>query len=129
MLIEENIMNIILNIHDAPWGEFIRRIKDSMEDILVISLCAAVTQQSLLKEKEWLNHASMLSSDEKEIIELLDYLLTKTDSHVRVVFVTEGEKNARPKAQFDKMMQVFERIASLISSQNEYLDDLKKKLY
>jgi hypothetical protein len=27
------------------------------------------------------------------------------------------------------MMQVFERIASLISSQNEYLDDLKKKLY
>jgi hypothetical protein len=113
--------------NDSPWGEYIRKVRLSMDDILTISLCAAAIQQALEKEKEWLDHAPMLSSHEKKIIEHLDYLLNKQDSIIKIVFTDEESK---PKSELhkDKRIQVFEKLANLGKLQAEYLNNLKEKL-
>ncbi len=115
--------------NDSPWGEYIKKIRHNMDDILAISLSAAVTQQALLREKEWLDHSEFLSADEKKIIEHLDYLLTKSNTLINIIYVTEGkETETDPKSPPDKMTQVFEKLVELNFSQNKYLEDLRKKL-
>lgn len=111
----------------SPWGEFMRRVRHSMDTILKISLCAAVSEQSLRKEKEWLKYQSSLSEDERKIIEYLDLLLLEGDLRHRVVFVEEGQSQ-NDKIPPDKLVQVFDKLETLISAQVEYLTDLREKI-
>lgn len=112
---------------NSPWGEYIRTVRRSMEDILAISLCSAVSPQVLKSEKEWLNHQSSLSTEEKQIIAHLDHLLTKSDSPIRIVF-TQQETKGKSESPKDKLEEVFERLAYILEKQNKSLSNLKDKL-
>jgi len=114
---------------DTPWGQYVKKVRHGMDDILAISLSAAVTQEAMAREKEWLDHSKFLSVDEKKIIEHLDYLLTKSQSVVNIGYVAEGkETETAPKVPLDRMTQIFEKLAELNSSQIKYLEDLNKNV-
>lgn len=111
----------------SPWGAFMGHVRHSMDTVLKISLCAAVSEQSLRKEKEWLKYQSLLSEDESKIIKYLDQLLLEGDLRHRVVFVEEGQTQ-KEKTPPEKLVQVFDKLEALISTQVEYLTELREKI-
>ena len=112
---------------NSIWGSYIRKVRRSMDDILAISLCTVLTLEALKKEKEWLKYPKKLSTIERKIIEKLDYLLTKSNSFIRVIFVTESQKN-ESKTDSDRLTKVFEKLSDLVAIQKEHLDELKRRV-
>jgi hypothetical protein len=117
----------------TAWGDFIRSIRISMDNILELTILAAATRESMLKEKEWLNYPSHLSEPEILIIKRIDELLESEDDRVRIIIKMidepdEYEKKEIERKKLHKKDQIFNKLQDLINNQLEYLQELKNKV-
>jgi hypothetical protein len=112
--------------NDSPWGKYVSKLRSNFEDSFSLVLCGAACFELLDKEKEWLNHATFLSDNEKNILKHLEHLLTKGDGPFKIVYEdakTNANQNLTPKIE-----DVLERLDSLLKSQQKELDVLRTKI-
>lgn len=103
------------------WSSFVKTIKESAETIFTTSICSTLNEESIGKEKKWLNLASkQFASDEKEVlVELEPFINGNTQK-------TSTKKVAISKTNPEKI--TIEKITELINAQQEALEKLKKEL-
>lgn len=107
----------------SSWGQFIRHTRRTMEDTLALSLCTAVAEDVLKREKRWLKHENLLSENEKIIIKYLDTLIDKTYEHIRIIY--GDEKKSKPE---DRLTIAFNKLRSLAADHVKKTDDLRDKI-
>ncbi len=124
----ESWTRFIADSHQTGWGKFMKETNKKFSEILAISLCATLSADALKKEKKWLKHKELLSEEERMIIERLDYLLTKSDSYIRIVFSNEKierpKKKGKPGTRFNR---VFEKLQEHLDALDGILETLKKE--
>ncbi len=103
----------------GPWGEFIKNIRTNYNDVIRLAIHSSISVDILKKEKDWLNHKSLLSSDEKKIIDNLDALININE--IEFYF----EKNANNSEQTDRTTKIVNSITRIIEKQNMELEKLK----
>ena len=65
----------------TSWNEFVETIKSNSEYIFELCLLALVNEDLLSKEKEWIeDHKEMLTADEKNAIERISFMISRSDS-------------------------------------------------
>lgn len=112
----------------TPWGKFMVQIRTSMEKILAISFCSAITEDALRKEKEWLEHPEMLTTLEKTAIEQLDKLISHYDHYLISNFINTTDAETISEESPDKLIRAINKLKDLIDDEQKCLDDLKKQI-
>jgi len=115
--------------HETGWGKFMKETSKKFNQILAISLYATLGEDTLKREKEWVEHKEFLSETERSIIEHLDQLLTSQESYIRIILSDEydmhdTEASAKNKSRVE---QAFDKIHTHINSLDKILAELKKE--
>ena len=112
---------------DSPIGNYISKVRKSFETIFKICLEETVNENDLNAEREWLEHLSLLETQERQIIEKIHATLTTGNS-------THNKKDKSSKNQiYQKEMGesvdlMIEKLKQQHSVQLEYIENLQKKL-
>lgn len=118
----------ITDRNQSGWGKFMKETYRKLSEILALSLCATLSADALKKEKKWLKNKALLSEEERTIIEKLDYLLTKSDSYIRIVFTNEMTERKKGKEKPEtRVTRVFEKIQGHLDDLDHILETLKKE--
>jgi hypothetical protein len=108
----------------SPWSHFMREIVSTGQQCVSIILLAAAAEADLPREKKWLDdHGSMLSEEERGIIEALDGWLAlqqRWDGN-RAFSIAE-------LAPEERSSKIFSALQSLLERELEALKRLKEQL-
>lgn len=112
-------------IQKSNWLDFVNKVKSNSENILNRSILASLSEDILLKEREWIDeHKSMLSKEEIQAINSLDfYYKLKTNQYGDDSISIE---HLAPKERYEF---IFIEIEKLLDEQNKVLQALKSNIF
>lgn len=119
--------NYIEQDDDSPIGNYVTTMQKSFEAIFNICWEETVNTSDLNAEREWLDHLSLLKTEERQIIEGITATLTTGKS----IGSRKAKSNKNPASQKETDTSVdliIEKLKQQHSLQLEYLENLQKKL-
>lgn len=114
--------------NNGLWVEMINTVKFNSENISRLCLLSQINSEFLKKKQEWLKeHKSMLTKEEKEMIENLEYFVNQSKSFI--IFSDDEEKIILDKlSSQERYDAIFNKIESEIDEQKEKLNKLRKSI-
>lgn len=105
------------------WANFISKIKNNSERMIDLSLNLVISEDTILKDKEWVkNHKDFLSEKEIKTISLLDMVIEVKKNSV----IDAGD--IEHKSKKEKIKFIINEFEELINEQKSSLEELKKTL-
>lgn len=109
--------------NDTSWGEYMRALRNAIEQSLEITISLVASLSILRKEQEWKDHIELLNDDEKNLVKWIDSAIEggQTNEIVKIIVKhighdeSEGEKLRIEKA-FKKLRTLHEEQGKRLSS-------------
>lgn len=115
--------------NDGSWIEMINTVKSNSKNIFRLCLLSQVNSEFLNKKQKWLKeHKSMLTKDEKGMLERLEHFVNRSKSFI--IFSDEKEEEIifdelSPQKRYEA---IFDKIESELDEQKEKLSMLRKSI-
>jgi hypothetical protein len=113
--------------NSSSWESLAVKIHNNQWDAIRICIQAAIAEDTMEREKVWINECSeALSLEEKEIIEKLDHFLKEPSSPI--TFIIDDEKVNPKEIGISKIERAFERLEGITEIQKEAIQKLRTAL-
>ncbi|MFC7523134.1 hypothetical protein ACFQRK_04225 [Parapedobacter sp. GCM10030251] len=109
---------------NSPWGRFATTVRNSTEDIFALTILSSIGHGILSREQEWLKFPNFLSSEEKQILEYIDTVLSHGENPIQIVIV-DSSKKPKKKDKPSKTEEVLNKIETLLHNQVSDFEKLK----
>ncbi|MDL2311897.1 hypothetical protein LJC68_03355 [Bacteroidales bacterium OttesenSCG-928-B11] len=124
---QKNIWEQMRFANPTSWESLAVKIHDAQMDAIRICIQAAIAENAMEQEKVWVNeYSETLSSEEKEIIEKLDYFLEEPSP--AIIYVFDDDKVDSKKVEKSKIEKAFDRLESINEEQKKAIQKLKETL-
>lgn len=124
---QKDIWEQMRSSNSNSWESLAVKIYDAQIDAIRICIQAAIAEDAMEREKKWIDDCSeVLSSEEKEIIEKLDYFLEEPSS--AITFIFDNKKTDPKEAKKSKIERAFDGLESLIERQKKAIQKLRMEL-
>lgn len=109
------------------WESLAVTFHDSQMDAIRICIQAAIAEDAMEREKVWDDECSeLLSPEEKEIIEKLDYFLEEPSS--TITFIFDNEETDSKEEKKSKIERAFDRLENIADGQKNAIQKLRMAL-
>lgn len=109
--------------HLAGWPKFAKEVFSHLNQIIAICLHANLLDEVLKQEKKWLHHTELLSEEEREILERLDELISKSK-----YYRSEAVHFSVPAGEAGKTVDMRTRIDTLFEKLQEHIESVQTSL-
>lgn len=114
---------------DSSWIELVNTVIISSKNIFMLCLLSQVNSEFLSKKQEWLKeHKSMLTKDEKEVLERLESFVNQSKSYITFSDEKEEEVIFEELSPQKRYEAIFKKIEGEILEINQMFNGLKESI-
>lgn len=112
--------------NSASWGEYLRALRNSIEQSLELTVSLVASLDILRKEQEWKEHIELLEEDEKKLVNWIDSVIDGGQSNEIVRIIVKHKGLDESEGEKSRIEKAFKKLRELHEEQGKRLDSFEK---